>query len=305
MLYLLTSEIKQSNWQPYYENTYVKQLQKNSIPFEFCSLDGFPNCSSQDFVWVMHFNHLHKPQVINCKAKVIYRMSGTSTHPYCYQVDMEKEVKELTEIIDVNMSFHPRMTEYVKKFFPDINIITTGYPIEVPVLENAVKQKRIVVGGRLSPDKQFMLSTYLLQPFLSDYEIVFCYPDYNGKDSWWLEQYGGKERYERLGFKFLKLDKLEWLEYLNASEFFFISSLGDTACVSCVEAVSLGVYPLVPKIEDGLPVYDTYIDIGYEPFSKKSLSELIRTKPDFNYDDTYTNPDKWTTRFKSEVLCVA
>jgi len=308
-LYILVNDQKQANWQPVYEETYRDVFRKLGIDWVELNADTesyvLRSLSLQDVLWVMHFKDLLLPEVAETAAKVVFRMSGTSTHPYCYQVNMADEDYALRHVIDVNLSFHPRMTEYVKRFYPNISMVDTGYPIHVPKLPVAQREPgTIVVGGRLSPDKQFMLTAYMLQDYVRrDWRVRFCYPNSGGKDDYWLEQYGGKERYKRLGFEFVETDKAGWHQILNTSEYFFTASLGDTACVSCVEAVSLGCYPLVPRIREGLPVYDTYINVGYEPFSTPSLYALIHQKPSLVVDNTWFDPMNFGRRFKERVLC--
>lgn len=298
------NELKQAPWQERYESTYLKLLKKYSIPFDLIDSTSDRVLNSEDYLWVMHYEDLLSQVVKTNPKRTIFRISGTSIHPYCYQVDAEDE-SWVFENIGFNLSFHPRMTRLLRQFFPNSNFVDTGYPIDVPEPDNFVTrvQRTIVVGGRLSADKQFMLSTFLLQPYVDEgYEVTFCYPNRSGNDDLWMDKYGGYGRYKRRGFKFEEMSNEQWLKKLQKSEFYFTASLGDTACCSCVEAVRMGTYPLVPKIDRGLPAYDTYIDVGYEPFSALSLKNLIRTKPKITVDDTWINPDFFMQRFISQVL---
>lgn len=304
MLYLLTNSTKQAPWQPRYERTYLRLLVEHSIPHRVVStLDDVPYLTDNDHLWVMHYKDLLSLDARTAE-RTIYRISGTSVHPYCYQVD-EKQEQLVFDTVGFNLSFHPRMTELLRRFYPSARFYDTGYPIDVPVFAVPVerKPKTIVVGGRLSPDKQFMLSAFLLQPYVdAGWTVTFCYPDNGGKDTVWMERQGGFARYERRGFNFQRMSNSDWLRTLAASEFYFTASLGDTACCSCVEAVKMGAYPLVPRIGQGLPAYDTYLNVGYEPFSASSLDQLIRDKPPIEVDDTWISSEKFMQRFKAEVL---
>lgn len=301
MLFILESPKKQANWQPIYEQTYKRELDKLDV--QYIVLDKRQPftlnwLSSRDYLWVMHYEDLLMPEVKDTDAQVIFRMSGTATHPYCYQVNMEDEEYAINHVIDINLTFDPRMNEYVQSYFPTKVFIPTGYPIHVPEINVTRIPKRIVVGGRLSPDKQFMLTTYLLKDLLKDdYQVIFCYPNNKKKDDFWLEQYGGKARYERQGFQFMELDQAGWLNMVASAEFFFTASLGDTGCVSCVQACSVGTYPVVPKFRHGLPVYDTYVSQGYTPFCKSEVEQLIYTKPELTVDRTWFDPGLWAQRF--------
>lgn len=301
MLYLLAGETEQAPWQAHYLQTYKKILRAEQLPFvtlTHADKRSLSYLQPNDILWIQHYADLEDTSVLTCRAKRMYRMSGTATHPYCYQVDMIREHKQLLNVIDINLSFHPRMSSYVRRFYPSITLWDTGYPVDVPSLPRKDLTKTILVGGRLSPDKNFMLSAYLLEPYLDGYNVVFCYPNSKGKDAAWLEHYGGKSRYERLGFKFEQLTRDGWLKRLQSAEFYFTASLGDTACSSCIEAVSIGVYPLVPRINDGLPCYDTYLNVGYEPFSQESLATLIKTKPAVCVDNTWFSPTLFGKRLK-------
>jgi hypothetical protein len=305
MLWLVINGRKQAPWQQRYEQTYRRLLLERGIPFTVTTVEGLGKEGPGDFLWVMHYQDLNHPAVAQSPARTIFRMSGTSVHPFCYQVDVQDELRQLTEVVDFNLSFHPRMTALVAPHMPGARFVDTGYPIEVPAVTDQGPRvpKTIVVGGRLSPDKQFMLSAFLLQPYVDQgFTVTFCYPDSGGKDSDWMRMQGGFERWTRRGFRFEHLNNQGWLRKLAESEFYFTASLGDTACCSCVEAVTLGAYPLVPKIKDGLPAYDVYIDQGYEPFSQSSLDQLIRTKPPVKVDDTWFNPDLFMDRLCAEVL---
>lgn len=310
MLYLLFNKKKQANWQVVYESTYTEMLNKEGIPYNIIFDDVLYSITFNkgDFIWVMHYQDLteHRELLIKCPAKVIFRMSGTSVHPYCYQVDMHNEDDSIQNVIDYNMVFCDRMKEYMESFYPNKKFVATGYPITVlkPTVPYSLEKrnKEILIGGRLSPDKQVMLAMYMLTPLLKDYNITFCYPDNKGKDTFFFEKcYGGFERYKRLGFNFEICDKQQWVNRISQAEFYFSASLGDTSCISEIEAITLGAYPLVPKFNEGLPVYDVYIDVGYEPFSKKSLLELVKTKPEFHIDNNWFSPEKWVKRFK-EIL---
>lgn len=305
MLYLLLNDKKQAFWQIRYEQTYCSLLDKIGYPYKI--LHGhnkeLPVLHGEDFLWVMHYEDLDSPYVRSTAAKTIFRISGTSAHPYCYQVDSELE-KEQLERITFNLSPHPRASSLIQKFAPKARIVDTGYPIYVP--ETMLREKipkTIVVGGRLSPDKQFMLSCWLLQPYVDEgYTVTFCYPDNGGKDTTWINIYGGSERYLNRGFLFKKHSNEEWLNTLAESEFFFTASLGDTICCSCVEAVTLGCYPLTPKIGSEIPLYDTYLDQGYEPFSSSDLRRLIEQKPKLTVDRSWIDPSSFIERVVNKVL---
>lgn len=312
MLYLLFSHDKQAAWQVRYEQTYMDLLTKYGVPFavidsDFALPDRLAALTKDDFLWVMNYKDLDLLQEwAKTRATVLFRISGTSVHPYCYQVDFEREAAHLTSVIDVNLSLHPRMTKLMQPYFPQARFADVGYPMVVPELTGKLPDRvpdTIVVGGRLSPDKQFMLSAFLLQPYVdAGYQVTFCFPNNRDGDSEWIARQGGWERYERRGFQFEQMDNSQWLRTLASSEFYFSASLGDTACYSCVEAVKMGCYPLTPKFGDGLPAFDIYLSDGYEPFSASDLRRLITTKPPITVDRVWIDPDLFMLRLIEKVL---
>lgn len=315
-VFLLFDNEKQANWQPIYEATYVRTLAEKDFDFKCESFDFYENWRHNlkpgDVLWPMHYKHLSYPGLKDFAnhygVKIIFRVSGTAANPECYQVDFETERNIVENIVDVNMVFGTRMQKFMQERYPDGRFEPIGYPIQVPKHHsNPVKKPRIVIGGRLSPDKQPMLAMRLLKNQLKTHrEIVFAYPDNKGKDTNWMNSYGGFARYEALGFKFLKMDKDEWLRYIGESEIYFTCSLGDTACVSMIEALELGAYVVYPKFGEGLPVYDTYVKGNgwYTPFSFLDVDYVISSKQEQTYDDTDWNVEKWYDRFSEMIRTI-
>lgn len=299
-------------WQSQYERTYFKILKDLNIDHEFLNVEEFMSTSVNDFeqrcvFWPMHYNHLKDDvakKLLALKrvkdAKVIFRVSGTSANPECYQVDMIEEQFAVESLVDINMTFSQRMANIMKDYFPKGNFQAIGYPVEVdnymlPDVEE--KEKTILIGGRLTPDKQPLLAMRLLKPYLSNYRIKFCYPDRAGKDTEVFDKYyGGFARYEREGFEFCNLSHLSWIKECKSAEFYFTCSLGDTMCVSLVEAASLGCYILAPNYEH-LPAFSTYVSSTYEPFCSRDIRNRIEAKPTQSIDNSQFDPTLFGERF--------
>lgn len=309
MLYLVINDKKQANWQTKYEANYIEMLKLKNYPFTLVNSNRLSDLSNEarpdDFIWIMHYQDLLNQDLKDTKAKVIFRISGTATHPYCYQVNLAEERYLINDVIDINLSFNSRLSDYMQKFYPNAFFANTGYPLtdcKTKIIRvDSQRKNRIVIGGRLSPDKQPMLAMNMLQDIAKNYEIVFCYPNNGGKDDYWLQQYGGKERYEALGFKFEQHSQESWIEILKDSKFCFTCSLGDIVSVSIVEACENDCYPIVPRIKSGLPLYDSYLDNAYLPFDKIEALSLIHFADKYfdemRFDCTYLNKTLWVDRF--------
>lgn len=288
MLYLLINKEKQAPWQTEYENAYIRELRAIKYPFKIIR-ESRIDLDNTDFLWVMHFKDLESDYVKNTNALVISQVNGTSANPWIYQVNSDVEKKQMTEVISIALTFNDRVDSAFKKHFNTYSL-PTGFPVEVPKLTKIEKKNKIVIGGRISPDKQFYLSAYLLKDLLKEYEIVFCMGKGEQK---WLDFYEQK-KFEKMGYKFKICTRNQWLNQLNESRFMFTCSLGDVMSVATVEAIKLGCYPLVPDFKEGLPAHDSYINKTYPPFSKSSIEYMVRNYKEvfsnFSYDESLFDP---------------
>ncbi len=296
MLYFLKNEKKQSAWQPMFEEVLEKWLRIYSYSYADIDLASLGGLSEKDYVMVMHFSDFLKPEVINTKAKVIGKVNGTSANPFIYQVDPLEEAEQFMKAIDILWVDGPRVAEAIQKKFAFLGdempeIWTVGFPVELPELDYSkeLKSKSIIVPGRISPDKQFYLSAFLLLPYVEQgYKVTFAMP-HTSDNVRWLEFYGEK-KFKDLGFDFKFFSRDEFLLEASQTEFVFMSSLGDVWAISLIEALMLGCYPLIPRFGKGLPAYDSYLTVGYEPYSKNSLDKLIEEKPRFSFDVSAYDP---------------
>lgn len=300
MLYLYTNEDKQAAWQEPFEALYIRELTKLKFPFEVIAKDtpGIRLLTPHDFVWIMHYKDLKVAETLKraTGCRIISMCNGTAANPYIYQINQYEEHHQMTAIIDIALVFNARQAHSMKWTYPEPYYIETGFPVEVPKLRKKKKAKTIVVPGRISPDRQFYLSTYLLAPLLSEgYEITFAVPEGEfEKSQQWLDLYH-IENFTRRGFKLEFYKRDEFHRKLAESEFIFLASLGDICSVSLAEGLMLGCYPVVPMFGDGLPTYDEVVSLGYEPFSRKGVKNIIYGKE--------SNPFVWDKKLYSPREC--
>ena len=281
-LYRLINEKKQSAWQLEYERLYSRCLKNKPIDI---SLDKVAQLTSKDVLWIMHYEDQLLPEVKSCNAFRIAQANGTSANPYCYQVDATSELEAMREALDAVLVFNPQMKIAMQGHFGDIvEYWDAGFPIEVPNIEQKKNRKGVVVAGRISPDKQFFLSTYLLANFPNmDIPVTFCHM--KGEEKWY-----NLYNPERFDIIIKECNRQQYLEELSKAEYYFTASLGDTSSVSLPEALLLGCYPLVPQLKELLPTYDSYINVHYEPFSRASVEKLALNKPECKFSTMWFDP---------------
>lgn len=279
MLYLVIHDTKQSSWAIDFEMLIAKGLSEVDYPYEFIKADEIGEFTEEDALFVMHYLDLDHPKVKDTKAKVITHSNGSSYNPFAYNVDRVE--REQLKQVDINTTCSKGQAKYLKGKANKPSYL--GFPVDIETITkyNQPKKKRkIVVGGRISPDKQFYLTAFLLEPLLEFYEIVFSVID---KDNEWSKFYDIK-RFEEMGYKFHYNNQEEFYKELGDAEVFFTASLGDTICLSLVEAVLCGAYPVFPAIEKGFPFLRDYISGGYEPFSQIDILKTILGKPHIDID---------------------
>lgn len=309
MLYFLKNEKKQSAWQPMFESIIEGWLKYYNYNFLDTTLEGLKDLKEDDYVMVMHFSDFLKPEVLETKAKVIGKVNGTSANPFVYQVNPDEEAEQFKSAIDILWVDGPRVADAVAKKFVFLGedmpeIWTVGFPVEIPsdIKIEAYKtsriEKSIIVPGRISPDKQFYLSAFMLMPYLEQgYKVTFAVTPTEDNRKW-LEFYGEK-KFTDLGFEFKFMDRDEFLLEAAQHEYVFMTSLGDVWAISLIEALLLGCYPLIPRFGKGLPAYDSYLTVGYEPYSLSSLDKLIKEKPRFTFDKSAYDPALVVSRLVS------
>ena len=288
MLYLVTNKPQQV-WQDHYMRTYESELKARNVPYMVVPASDIESVQLKDtdLVWIMSYKDIRNVSR-HCRhfgAKTMFRLSGTAMHPWSYQVDMDDEIEDFK---DIDYMLVPTKTtaEAVKPITVN-EVLVTGYPMRlydadgIKLKPPMQRKNRIVIGGRLSPDKQPMLSMHLLYGQLKSGavdEVVFCYP--SEKELKWLEVYGGAKRWERLGFQFKQMTHAEWIAFAADSRFYFTASLGDTVCYSLFEAMSLGCLPIVPDTSGAtlLPVMHEVVssrEFTYPSFSEREVSYTI------------------------------
>lgn len=281
-LYRLINEKKQSAWQVEYERLYLEHLRNKPIDI---SLDKVSQLTSKDVLWIMHYEDQLRPEIKSCNAFRIAQANGTSANPYCYQVDAKSELEAMREALDAVLVFNPQMKTAMQTHFGDIvDYWDVGFPVTVPKIEQKENRKGVVVAGRISPDKQFFLSTYLLNNFPKmNIPVTFCLP--KGEEKWY-----SLYNPERFDITIKECTREEYLEELSRAEYYFIGSLSDISSVSLCEALLMGCYPLVPKLDELLPTYDSYVDVHYEPFSRASVEKLALDKPECKFSTLWFDP---------------
>lgn len=332
MIYIFSNKPQQV-WQNDYLQTYLEFLPQIA-PVELVKADtkGYTyiknKATEEDLIWITHYADIGAYRWDVVSGRTIFRISGTSAHPWCYQVDPTLEYRDFLAI-DFMLSPHPNVTKLIEeKFYKDnpdklAKIITTGYPMVNPkiryqnmlmfndkdVYELAWSERkdRIVIGGRLSPDKQPMLAMWLLQDIVKQVEVVFCYA--HDKELDWFEYYGGRSRWEMLGFKFQKLDHNEFLAFLAESKYYFSCSLGDTMCYSAFEAISLGCYAMLPdtmKHGTGLPhiscMTNAYTYRAFDKVSVEQIFEEAHGRDAYQKQNTiWTDPNRFICRLRDGI----
>lgn len=295
MLYLLKNDDKQAPWQIEYENLFERELSACGVVHATIRLDNIRTLNSQDIVWVMHYKDLHSPEVLATPARVMSHANATTANPFIPQLGLDEEADEMANIIDIVLTFSKRQTETMRKLYPDKQYIDVGFPIEVPEMNCTKTSKTVIVPGRISPDKQFYMTAYLLEPLIKlGYNITFCM-QMTDKNKFWLDYYD-KKKFNRLGFKFLYCDRKTFLAEAAISQYVFTASLGDVMMVSLAEACMLKCYPVIPAFNDGLPCYDEYISNGYEPFSRKEILRIFESRPYLTFESWHFAPVTCTNR---------
>jgi hypothetical protein len=292
-IYFLTNTLKQAPWQNEYETIYLNKLLEKNVRVKQVGLLEITTLKPTDVLWVMHYLDFLTQEVRACKALKVAQVNGTAANPYCYQVNEKAEREAIENVLDINFVFNERQRLVMEKVFPKAKFLAVGFPVTVPndIKPAKLRKPKIIIAGRISPDKQFYLATYLLKDLANYYQIIFAYP--SAKEEKWLELYH-TERFTNFVIK--QYDRINYLKELSDAEFYFSCSLGDISSVSLVESLLLGCYPIIPKFREGLPTYDEYVSVGYEPFSKVEVEKLIRTKPKFTWQYNDSDSELCTQR---------
>lgn len=290
MLYRLVNSKKQSAWQVEYERLYDREFDGK---IKNITKDEIGLLTAKDALWIMHYEDQLLPEVVKCPAFKFAQANGTASNPYCYQVDKDAELSAIRNSLSCVLVFNPRMQKLMQETYSDGYFEAVGFPVEVDdKYKGKIKERKIVVAGRISPDKQFYLATFLLERFAKDYKIVFCLTPGQEK---WLDMYH-PDWFPWIEFK--QCDHDQFLLELATAEFYFTCSLGDTGSVSLTEALLCGCYPVIPRFK-GHPVYSAYVSQGYEPFSVNSVKYLINRKPKCNWDYQWSHPTACANRLKA------
>lgn len=276
MFYILPPENKGANWVDDVRDNLIKGMEELGVKTMVVSkLPSF--LKESDWVFVLGHEEFEREDVVRTKAKVIGHAHGTSVNPYAYNVNRLREKFHFSKVLDL-VTFSSELDEQIVKskygsLIKDTAVI--GLPIDLEKFpDSSEKDKKIVVGGRISPDKQFYLASFLLQDLVHEYEIVFSILD---KHSKWRDWYDIK-RFEDMGFVIRENPTSErFYNELQNAEVYFTASLGDTIGLGALEAHMVGCRVIVPDIRDGFPTWRAYVSEGYEPFSKSSVESFIRS----------------------------
>lgn len=294
MIFLVTNN-SQAPWQDMFLANYTHHLTKTAgVPYMVMPYRNFmqnTSITSNDLVWIMHHDDIENValKARGHGAKTCFFMSSTCYgHPWCLNMYAEDEA-DCYKYLDYLFAPTEVAARMVKDITPNTTVIVTGECSYIkqpnPLLQPKERVNRCVVAGRLGVEKQPLLAMYLLYPFLKDGffdEVVFCYPYED--DEWYLEEmYGGKERWEKLGFQFKRMERQEWLEYAKESRWYFTASLADTLCSSAYEAIASGCLPVIPRTVTGTQMPSIYeqlntpslLKFSYTPYSLTCIAKVF------------------------------
>jgi hypothetical protein len=293
MLYALQTTHREVEWHFDYA------MYTTLVGAKWIMIDQLHLLNEHDVLWIQHYADIDTViSYPNRMFKIMAQCNGTKANPYCHQIKMDQEYDQLYNI-DYNLVFNDTMVDLMEEHYPVLaDFYATGFPIFLEKIKEPKKVKdTIVFGGRISPDKQFYLSTFLLEPLLETHRITVCINNSQENDTW-LDYYEQK-RFEQMGFIFKKCTATQFLNILEQSEFYFSASLGDISSVSLTQALYSGCIPIVPKFDHEFPQYSSYVSFGYEPFSRTDVVKLIREPPtEWSYDDTWFSMSTCVARMK-------
>jgi len=283
VLNLLLDSKNHNPWSRQFEDNLMDGFKMLNYPYKTISIDCLykKSFTSKDWLFIMNYEDLEVVKELGIEAKLIMHSHGTSYNPYAYNVGTyeREQLKQVDLVTTLSMSHQLLLKDKTNR------AEYIGFPLQLEILWNCYnklhKEKKIVIGGRISPDKQFYLATYLLQPLLNKYKIVFSISANDSRE--WVNFYD-LTRFEELGFIFHYNTQEEFYQELGNAKFFFTCSLGDTICLSLVEAQACGCYLLYPNITNGYPVWRDYLSGGYEPFSQESIFKFIKEMPNYEVD---------------------
>lgn len=304
MIHFLFPTDKNANW----EDDFYLNLRKGFVELGITTigihLEQLVDLTEQSYVIVTDFKDLKKISELKSqiKAKIIAQSNGSAVNYYAYNVNKEEERHQVCNVVDINLMNSPTQEQLMRQKYPDINrTIVSGFPLNftkyAPYIDMD-KKKKIVIGGRISPDKQFYLSTFLLKDLVDEYEIVFTVVD---KDNKWSDLYD-IERFKDMGYRIEHCPTSEgFYNELRDAEIFFTASLGDTISIAMAEAALIGCYIVAPRIEGMFPMWNDYYSGGYEPFSKSGVEYLVRNKPKYDIDLSLFNYKNVCQKIKDEL----
>lgn len=243
-----------------------------------------------DKVIVVHPLEMLDGPLYKTKAKVLTHVHGTvATTPYYGDIDETMhEVVPYNDTIDYILTAFHSTANFVENHFRDrvpgiINKLrVVGFPFDDSL--NSMyykdeKEKNIVIGGRLTPGKQWMLASYLLQDWVDEYNVIFACPEQH-KDDLMLDL----RPFENRGFQFAFLNHEQFVELIGRSEIYFTASMEDVSSVGLVEAIRAGCYPLVPHYENDFCGFNNCVKTGYKPFYKDNVDWMIENQPEIKTD---------------------
>ena len=282
MLHFLRSpRAPDANWRASFGPTLQRGLDGLGVTTDWVELRDLHRLPASDHVFVLDYRDLDEPLLRACRAQLVMHANGTSACISTWNMDPVTERDQLSSIIDVTTVSLPSQGPLMQRVFPTMRpFLTIGFPLDFDryrAWQGVSKQpNKIVVGGRITPDKQFLLGAFLLSRLSGEWNITFAVNDPDGS---WTRLYD-LPRFQRLGYRFVPCATSEafYAELADASVF-FTASLGDTSSLNIVEAALLSCYVVAPDIRDDFPLWMDYLSNGYEPFSRSSVEVMLRERP--------------------------
>jgi len=312
MIYILEAHNSgQANWYDDFQSNLVRGLTAAGVSRDELrwgySLPLVSDLSSDDYVFVVHYEDLDKPEVRYTKAKVIFHHHGSGVHPYNHWIDKRAEMDHVQNVIDINTFCLPTQEKIIKEAYKLDNTVTIGFPMDFDSYKpyrDVKKKNKIVVAGHIGPERQFYLATYLLKDLLKDYEIVFsiCEKEDCVTGKW--STFYDLQRFVNMGYRFVfKPYKLGFYEVLSNASHIFTCSLGDVISISVLEGYLCGCIPVVPAIFNFWPMYMDYISNGYHPFDAGDVESVVYGDKKVSVDLNWFNPERVAKRLLEKIKC--
>lgn len=235
------------------------------------AIDAAPECD----VWYLgkHYEWMAQKCIDTGKPVVAHAHGGRETgaasdtiYGLDEPVDMGGIIRQLA-CLTVNTSSH---SAQVSSFYGANNTSVIGFPLDFSIYKGYqsmwTDKTKIVVAGRLVPDKQPELLAVALAPFKR--RVVFT-----TSESWSGVPSATYRHLKRLGYRvFTDCRDREYHQVLARSAVSVSATLADTLNLCVVESILSGATPVVPNI----PVFDDYVGAErYDPYHIDQIRTLV------------------------------